>query len=358
MKDVKEFGSKYIFMPDATRGAVRNMTTKQIEDVGVEGMVVNTLHLMISPGSERIKLLGGIHEFMNWDGYTLSDSGGFQVFSLIHTGKWHGKITDEGATFKSPRNGDTHLLTPERSIDVQMELGTDVIVLLDDCRKAEVTRAEAEESVRNTLLWVEKAYNHLHENYPSSLLETKKVSAVVQGGNFLDLRESCAKELSKYNFDGYNFGGYVVDEQGNLVVDQMKAVLENTPDTAFKYAMGVGKPEDIFESAKLGYTVFDTVIPTRNARHGTLYSSSEASGILKVLNAEYATDERPIDAKCDCEACTNHTRAYVHQMLKIGEATGMTLATIHNMRFYQRVIEGLNSGLGSESDYLSFLQEI
>ncbi|HRI05908.1 MAG TPA: tRNA guanosine(34) transglycosylase Tgt [Candidatus Dojkabacteria bacterium] len=338
---LEDFGKTITFMPDATRGAVRFLTADQLKSTGTKNVVVNTLHLMIHPGSETIQKLGGIHSFMNWhEGFMLSDSGGFQVFSLLHSKKWEGKIDNNGATFKSPREGKKYVLTPESSIEIQMQLGTDILVALDDCRDAQVDRKEAEISVERTLEWGRRSLEHFkklkgHEN-------GKIISAVVQGANYLDLREYCAKELSKMGFDGYNFGGYVIDSDGKLVVEEMKVVIENTPKDKFKYAMGVGKPQDIIDAAKLGYTVFDTVLVTRNARHGTLYSFNEENLTMRIKNAKYSNDLFPIEDGCDCEACRNHTRAYVHHMIRIGEATGMTLATIHNLRFYQRLVEKLS----------------
>lgn len=339
-----DFGKTITFMPDATRGAVRFLTSSQLKDTGTKNVVVNTLHLLIHPGADRIEELGGIHNFMNWhEGYMLSDSGGFQVFSLLHSKKWEGKIDTNGATFKSPREGKTYTLTPESSIEIQMKLGTDILVALDDCRDAQIDRKEAEISVERTLEWAKRSLAHFkklggHE-------QGKLMSAVVQGANYLDLREYCAKELSKMDFDGYNFGGYVIDDTGKLVIDAMKVVIDNTPKGKFKYAMGVGKPQDIIDGAKIGYTVFDTVLVTRNARHGTLYSFDEPNYILRLKNSKYSIDTSPIDSTCDCEACTNHTRAYIHHMIRVGEATGMSLATIHNLRFYQRLVDNLNSGV-------------
>lgn len=339
---IEEFGKNITFMPDATRGAVRFLTSNQLKDTGTKNVVVNTLHLMIHPGADTIEELGGIHSFMNWkEGFMLSDSGGFQVFSLLHSKKWDGKIDNDGATFKSPREGKTYRLTPETSIEIQMKLGTDILVALDDCRDAQVDRNEAETSVERTLEWAKRSFAHFkklkgHEN-------GKLISCVVQGANYLDLREYCAKELSKMNFDGYNFGGYVIDDNGKLVIEEMKVVMDNTPKGKFKYAMGVGKPQDIIDASKIGYTVFDTVLVTRNARHGTLYSFDEGDYTLRIKNSKYSRDLNPIDGGCDCEACVKHTRSYIHHMIRIGEATGMTLATIHNLRFYQRLVERLNS---------------
>lgn len=340
--NIQEFGKKHVFMPDATRGAIRSLTTKQIKETGTDAIVTNTLHLLISPGADRMKELGGIKNFMSWDGTVLTDSGGFQVFSLIHTGKWKGKVHRNGATFKSPRDGQVYELTPESSIDIQMKIGSDIMVILDDCRKSNVTRKEAETSVKRTIKWAERCRKHFDKEYGGTKGTGKLLTAPVQGGNFIDLRIECAKALADIGFDGYNFGGYVLDDNGQLVVDEMAAVLENTPQDKFKYAMGVGKPEDIRKASEIGYTVFDTVLVTRNARHGTLYSKDMEDEVLRISNSQYATDMRPIDSTCDCEACQNYSRAYIHQMLKVGEATGMTLATIHNLRYYQRLIEELN----------------
>ncbi len=340
---INDFGKNYIFMPDATRGAVRYLTTEQLRDTGTEAIVTNTLHLLMTFGIEKLKNLGGIKNLMKWDGIVLTDSGGFQVFSLIHSKKWKGKVHENGATFKSPTTGDTYELTPESSIDIQMAINSDILVTLDDCRNTGLSRKEAEISVERTISWAKRCKEHFEKEYGGTKKTGKLLSCVVQGANYLDLRKKCANELSNIGFDGYNFGGFVVDSEGKLVVDEMIAVVENTPSDKFKYAMGVGKPEDIRECAKLGYKVFDTVLVTRNARHGTLYSSDIENEVLKIKNSEYSLDEKPIDSKCDCYTCRNFSRAYVHHMLRIGEATGMTLATIHNLRYYQRIIEELNN---------------
>jgi len=341
MKNIKELAKQKMFLPDATRGAVRFLTTQQLIDTGTKGLVTNTLHLLIHYGADHIKELGGIKKLMNWDGIVLTDSGGFQVFSLIHSGKWKGKIHKDGAIFRSPKDGTEYELTPESSIDIQMKIDSDVLVCLDDCRKTNLTREEAQESVDRTIQWAKRCRDHFDKVYGGTEETGKLLTCVVQGANFLDLRKECAKALVDIGFDGYNFGGFVVDEDGQLVLDEMKAVIENTPEDVIKYAMGVGKPQDIRDASKIGYNWFDTVLVTRNARHGTLYSSDMLEEVLRITNAEYANDLSPIDSKCDCEVCKNYSRAYVHHLLRIGEATGMTLATIHNLRYYQKIIEGL-----------------
>ena len=338
---MKKLTKENLFLPDATRGAVKSLTTKQLEETGTKALVTNTLHLLINYGADHIKELGGIKKMMNWKGMALTDSGGFQVFSLIHSGKWKGKVHENGAIFKSPREGNTYELTPESSIDIQMKIGSDVMVCLDDCRKTDLTRSEAEVSVGRTLKWAQRCKDHFENEYGGSKETGKLLTCVVQGANYLDLRESCARGLSDIGFDGYNFGGFVVNEDGELVLDEMKAVIENTPEDKIKYAMGVGKPEDIRKAASVGYKWFDTVLVTRNARHGTLYSSDIEGEVLRITNSEYSNDLRPIDSQCDCEVCKSYSRAYIHHLLKIGEATGMTLASIQNLRYYQRLIQGL-----------------
>ncbi len=338
----ENFGKSAVFMPDATKAAVRGLTRTQLIDTGTYAIVVNTLHLLLSLGLEKIQKLGGVHKIMNWEGTILSDSGGFQVFSLIHTGRWKGKISEEGAMFRSPKDGTEYMLTPELSIDIQMVLGSDVLVVLDDCRKAVTTRNEAERSVDLTIKWAERAKDHYEKNYSTTERDGKLLSAVVQGANFADLRTKCAGSLVSMDFDGYNFGGYLLDDNGKLVTDQLRVVKDNTPDDKFRYGMGVGKPEDIFVCSQIGYKVFDTVIPTRNARHGTLFTTDTESGVLRIKNSEYTYDEMAVDPRCDCELCRNHSRAYLQHLIKENEMTGMSLATIHNLRFYQRLIEKIN----------------
>jgi queuine tRNA-ribosyltransferase len=339
--NLKDFGKDLIFLPDATKGAVKFLTTQQLKSTDTKGIVVNTLHLLMNLGVEKMEELGGIKKIMNWDGYVLSDSGGFQVYSLIHSKKWKGSIDENGVTFISPKDGSKHILTPESAIDIQLAIGSDILVCLDDCRFSEISKKEAELSVRRTLQWAERCKKHFEGK---NLKSKKLLSCVVQGAGFLDLREMCAKELAKMGFDGYNFGGYVVNKEGELVIDEMEKVMENIPEDKFKYMMGVGKPNDIVKCAEIGYTVFDTVLVTRNARHGSLYSfdEKEENGyLMRICNAKYAKDESPIDSTCDCETCKNHSRAYISYLLKIKEPTGYTLATIHNLRFYQRLIDSL-----------------
>lgn len=339
MANIDILKNNLIFMPDATRGAVRYLTTKQLKETGTQALVTNTLHLLIHPGPDVIQKLGGIKKMMNWDGPVLTDSGGFQVFSLIHSKKWKGKVHENGATFKSPREGKTYELTPESSIDIQMQIGSDVLVTLDDCRKTDLTFQEAQESVDRTITWAKRCKDHFENIYGGTAKTGKLLTCVVQGANYPELRAQCAKALVEIGFDGYNFGGFVVNSDGELVLDEMKAVIENTPTDTIRYAMGVGKPKDIFLAAQVGYNLFDTVLVTRNARHGTLYTTD---GILRINNSSMALDTNPIDKHCNCEACTAYSRAYIHHMFKNTEATAQTLSTIHNLTFYQNFMGTLN----------------
>lgn len=322
-------------MPDATLGSVRSLTTKQLKETGTKMVVVNTYHLLLSHGPELMKKLGGIKEIMNWDGRVLTDSGGFQVYSLIHQNKNMGKLTQYGVYFRNPDTGEKIDLTPEKSIQMQFAIDSDVMIVLDDCRHSDVSRMEAEQSVKYTLGWAErskKEFDKLNQN------GTKKIFAVVQGASFKDLREQCAKSLIEMNFDGYCYGGWPVDSEGNFEDDMLGYVADLLPDDKPKYAMGVGKPEDIRKSIELGYNFFDCVIPTRNARHGLLYTSE---GELRISKIEYKDSLESIDHECDCYTCKNFSRAYIHHLFRSNEITGLTLATIHNLRFYNKLMKQL-----------------
>lgn len=326
-------------MPDATLGAVRTLTTKQVEDAGVQMLVVNTLHLLMSIGIERMREFGGIKKLMGWSGKMLSDSGGFQVYSLIHRKSTVGKVTQYGVYFTSPRDGKRLLLTPEISIDMQMALGTDILVVLDDCRYSEVSREEAEESIVNTTRWAKRAHDHFLENYADKA-KTRKLFAVVHGGLFEDLRKRSAQELIDIGFDGYCFGGWPVDSSGTLVEETLGLTAELLPDNLPKYAMGVGKPDDIRKCYALGYSMFDCVLPTRNARHGLLYTND---GELRITKAEFADDMQTIDDTCRCETCQRYSRAYLHHLFQVKELTAFSLATIHNVAFYSKLMEKLGT---------------
>jgi queuine tRNA-ribosyltransferase len=325
-----------LFMPDATLGAVRTLTTAQLEDTGTKMVVVNTLHLLLSLGTERMKKLGGIKKLMHWDGKVLSDSGGFQVYSLIHKNPKMGKITQYGAYFTSPRDGSKTLLTPEISIDMQIAIDSDVLVVLDDCHPNIESKKQTEASVELTTSWARRAKGHLFKKYPEKA-EKKKLFAVIQGGTFPELRRKSAEDLIEIGFDGYGFGGWPIGEDGELLAELLEVVADVIPETTPAYAMGIGTPDDIRTCVELGYVLFDCVLPTRNARHGLLYTSE---GEVRITRAEYAEDMEALDPECPCETCTNYTRAYLHHLFRSRESTGKTLATIHNLTYYSRLMRG------------------
>ncbi|MFH1546863.1 MAG: tRNA guanosine(34) transglycosylase Tgt [bacterium] len=326
-----------IFMPDATLGVVRALTTEQVENTGTKMIVVNTYHLLITMGEKGMRKVGGIKKFMNWKGKVLSDSGGFQVFSLIHEKNNLGKVTPNGAIFRSPIDGSKHSLTPQISIDMQIAIGSDVLIALDDCRSEDVSYEDAKQSVENTIRWAKVSKKYLNNKYPKQS-ERVKLFAVVQGGNHKELRKHCAEELIKIGFDGYCFGGWPVDNRGRLVSDILEYVASIIPDDKAKYAMGVGTPDDIKKCFKMGYNMFDCVIPTRNARHGLLYTSK---GEIRIQKSKFKYDSSAPDSKCECYTCSNFTKAYLHHLFKSKEMASYSLATIHNLQYYSDLMKSL-----------------
>lgn len=330
-----------VFMPDATRATIKTVTSDQIEKAGVRMIVSNTFHLMLRPGADTIRKLGGLHKFMNWDGPILTDSGGFQVFSLIHKSGL-GKITDEGALFKSPIDGTEHLLTPEVSVDVQLALDSDILVALDEPIPTDAPKALNEESVRRTTEWGRRAKEHFLKQ-PEKVRKGKKIFAVVQGALDKKMRKRSMDELGEIGFDGYDYGGWPLDEEANRLDDILAYTAEIMDNSKPKYAMGVGMPEDIVECFKMGYDMFDCVIPTRNARHGSLFVTEGNYGeakpgyeILRMNNSEFIEDSKAVDANCDCGLCSNYSRGYLPHLFRVQEPLGSTLATIHNLHFYEK----------------------
>lgn len=344
------------FMPIATRGAVKNITPEELKQLGTKVILGNTYHLWLRPGLKIIKKAGGLHKLMRWDKPILTDSGGFQVFSLAKLRK----ITDEGVTFRSPIDGQKHLLTPEKSIEIQLALGSDIIMVLDECTPFPCGRAEAERAVARTTAWAKRCKKYFEKKIPP-LLPLKKggtrplLFAIIQGSTYPDLREQSVKQLVEIGFDGYAVGGMAPQRQTFEVV---KWVLPFLPADKPRYIMGVGKPEEIVEAVKDGFDMFDCVIPTREARHGRLYVFKKSKiknkkskfwnfGLknkgfyrtLQINNAKFKNDLRPIDENCDCYTCQNYSRAYIRHLLSIGESLGFRLATIHNLRFYLKLME-------------------
>jgi queuine tRNA-ribosyltransferase len=319
------------FMPVGTYGTVKGMKTEEVADTGAEIILGNTFHLMLRPGTDIIEQHGDLHDFINWDKPILTDSGGFQVFSL---GKMR-KITEEGVRFSSPVNGEKIMLTPERSMEVQRKLGSDIVMIFDECTPYPATHKEAQDSMELSLRWAQRSKDAHGEN-PSALF------GIVQGGMYEDLREVSLKGLNAIDFDGYAIGGLSVGEPK----EDMMRILDHTtpliPENKPRYFMGVGKPEDLVEGVRRGVDMFDCVMPTRNARNGHLFVNT---GVIKIRNAANKTDPRPLDETCDCYTCKNYSRAYLHHLDKCKEILGSQLNTLHNLHFYQKVMQGLRGAI-------------
>ncbi len=329
------------FMPVGTYGTVKGMTPEELSESGAHICLGNTFHLMLRPGTDIIQQHGDLHDFMHWDKPILTDSGGFQVFSL---GAMR-KISEQGVEFRSPINGEKILLTPEKSMQVQASLGSDIVMIFDECTPYPATHEEAEQSMRLSLRWAERSKS-AHQGNESALF------GIVQGGMYEDLRDESLAALENIDFDGYAIGGLSVGEPKD---DMMRVVKHTAPKIAEhkpRYLMGVGKPEDIVESVRRGIDMFDCVMPTRNARNGHLFVTE---GVIKIRNAKHKTDTSPLDKNCDCYTCKNYSRSYLHHLDKCNEILGARLNTIHNLRYYQIVMEGLRNAIehGKLEEYVS-----
>ncbi|MFW8592312.1 tRNA guanosine(34) transglycosylase Tgt [Glaciecola sp. 2405UD65-10] len=320
------------FMPVGTYGTVKGMTPEELADTNAHICLGNTFHLMLRPGTDIIKQHGDLHDFMHWDKPILTDSGGFQVFSL---GAMR-KITEEGVTFRSPINGEKILLTPEKSMQVQRDLGSDIVMIFDECTPFPATVEEAERSMQLSLRWAKRSKEE-HGDNPSALF------GIIQGGMYEGLRDVSLAGLEDIGFDGYAIGGLSVGEPKPDMMRIVKHTAPKIPANKPRYLMGVGKPEDIVESVRRGIDMFDCVMPTRNARNGHLFVSE---GVIKIRNAKHKTDTSPLDEKCDCYTCKNYSRSYLHHLDKCNEILGARLNTIHNLRYYQIVMEGLREAIG------------
>ena len=336
------------FMPDATRGYVKQLTNSEIINTNTAALVVNTFHLYLQPGLEIIKKAGGIHKFMDWTGPLISDSGGFQVFSLIHRSTTMGKIMDDKVIFKSPLDGSRHELTPEKSIQIQFDLGTDMMVCLDDCPPNEFSRVDLEKAVTRTIAWAKRCRIEFDKQIKKRhLLEAKRplLFAVIQGGAELDLREHCAQELVKIGFDGYGFGARPIDQEGNFLEEVLKKTAEYIPKHAVRFALGVGTANDIVRCAKMGWDMFDCVIPTREGRHGRLFqfAKNKSFKTLNINNAKFSTDFTAINNKSRITELKKHSRAYLHHLFKLNESLGQRLSSLNNLEFYQNLMANLRN---------------
>jgi len=319
------------FMPVGTCATVKSMTPEAVRETGADIILGNTFHLMLRPGTEIVQAHGDLHDFMNWQRPILTDSGGFQVFSLGELRK----ITEEGVTFRSPVNGDKIFLGPEESISVQRALGSDVVMIFDECTPHPASEEEARASMELSLRWAERS-KCAHKGAESALF------GIIQGGMYEPLRDRSLQGLIDIGFDGYAIGGLSVGEPKE---DMMRILSHTTPQMPAlkpRYLMGVGKPEDIVEAVRRGIDMFDCVMPTRNARNGHLFVNS---GVVKIRNSQYRSDTAPLDDACACYTCQNYSRAYLRHLASTNEMLGATLNSIHNLFYYQVVMAGLRDAI-------------
>ncbi|MCG5499811.1 tRNA guanosine(34) transglycosylase Tgt [Ectothiorhodospira lacustris] len=321
------------FMPVGTYGTVKAMTPEELEGLGAQIILGNTFHLMLRPGTEVIRAHGDLHDFMHWERPILTDSGGFQVFSLAKLRK----ITEEGVRFASPVDGSKILLTPERSMEVQRALGSDIVMIFDECTPYPATEDQARHSMELSLRWAARS-RIAHGDNPSALF------GIVQGGMYAQLRRRSLEGLVEIGFDGYAIGGLSVGEpeaERNRVLDGLTPLM---PVDRPRYLMGVGKPEDIVEAVRRGVDMFDCVIPTRNARNGFLYTHQ---GVMRIRNARFRDDTLPIDPECDCYTCRHYSRAYLKHLDKCNEILASRLATLHNLHYYQTLMREMRQAIAA-----------
>jgi len=330
------------FMPVGTYGTVKGVTPEEVSDNGADIILGNTFHLMLRPGTDVIRKHGGLHEFMNWPGPILTDSGGFQVFSLAAMRK----LSEEGVQFRSPVDGDQILLTPEKSMEVQHELNADVTMIFDECTPYPATETEARESMQLSLRWAVRSRQRFDELRDASPGRGEALFGIVQGGVYEDLRHESLAELERIGFDGFAIGGLAVGEPEAERIEVLDNLLPNMPTDRPRYLMGVGTPLDIADGVSRGIDMFDCVMPTRHARTGHLFTSC---GVVKIRNARYRDDTGPLDANCACYTCQHYSRAYLRHLEKCGEILGSRLGTIHNLHYYQKLMSGLRGAIEADS---------
>ncbi len=331
-----------VFMPVGTYGSVKSLTPEELNDIGAKIVLGNTFHLMLRPGMDVMKAHGDLHDFMHWDKPILTDSGGFQVFSLgaMRT------ISEEGVTFKSPINGSKIFMGPEESMQVQRDLGSDIVMIFDECTPYPATVEEAGDSMRLSLRWAERS-KAAHGDNPAALF------GIVQGGMYEHLRQESIDGLKKIGFDGYAIGGLSVGEPKEEMMAALDVVHPKMPENKPRYLMGVGTPEDLVEAVRRGIDMFDCVMPTRNARNGHLFTRS---GVIKIRNSQYELDTRPLDEDCGCYTCANYSRSYLRHLDKCKEMLGARLNTIHNLFYYLQLMQEMREAI-EKQEFNSFIEQ-
>ena len=336
-----------VFMPLGTQGTVKAISTEELKDVGAEIILGNAYHLYLRPGLEIIGKAGGLHRFMGWDRPILTDSGGYQIFSLATLRK----LSEEGAEFSSHIDGSKHFITPEKAIDIQRVLGSDIMMILDECVHYPAAKDYVEQSLALTTKWARRAREHF-------LTRTEQVNnmycpgqkkqllfGIVQGSTYLDLRKKAVSDLLDIGFDGYAIGGVSVGEPENLIHEVAAYTAQLLPHDKAKYLMGLGTPPDIVEAIANGIDMFDCVVPTRNGRNGQAFTRD---GDIQLRNAEFKEDFRPIDEGCGCFSCRNHTRAYIRHLFNTEELLGLRLVSLHNLHFYVKLIQLSREAIGED----------
>src|SRR5437764_4190335 len=327
------------FLPVGTQGAVKALRNEALEELGAQIILANTYHLYLRPGHELVRKLGGLHKFISWNGAILTDSGGYQVFSLSELRK----ITDDGVRFRSHLDGSEHLLTPEQAAEIQLALGSDIAMVLDECIETPAPRDKAEAALKRTTAWAQRARAFFLKGASRNGDLPQWQFGIVQGATFADLRRESAQQLLEINFPGYAVGGLAVGEPHEVTCEMAAEVTALLPKEKPRYLMGVGRPEQIADYVALGIDMMDCVLPTRAARHACIYTSE---GRVLIKNARYAQDQSPLDPNCSCSVCRRYTRAYLRHLFAAGELTAAILATHHNVHFYLDLMRQIREAIG------------
>jgi queuine tRNA-ribosyltransferase len=339
------------FLPDGTQGVVRGVDAQDLQACGIQAVQMNVFHLMQRPGSSTIQALGGLHQMAGWERPLFTDSGGFQVYSLIRQNPKSGSISDKGAVFHV--EGHKYNLTPEKSVQLQLSYGSDVVICLDDCTHVDDPGDVQAESVRRTVAWARRCKAEFTQQVGQKKFEgaaRPKLVGVVQGGGSRELRRQCAEQLLDIGFDGYGYGGWPLDAAGNLLTDMLATVRELIPGEFTVHALGVGHPDNVAACVQMGYELFDSTMPTRDARHGRLYAfTQDPTGKLShpffryiyIKDDKHIKTNRPISPFCDCPVCSRYSLGYLHHLFKINDSLYPRLATMHNLRFMMQLMAGL-----------------
>ncbi|MBP1586865.1 MAG: tRNA guanosine(34) transglycosylase Tgt [Clostridia bacterium] len=332
-----------VFMPVGTQASVKGISPQELSEAGAGIILSNTYHLFLRPGHELVREAGGLHRFMNWNGSILTDSGGFQVFSLSDLRK----ITEEGVSFRSHIDGAKLFLSPEKVMEIENALGADIIMAFDECTPYPATYEYTKRSLERTTRWAERCLK-AHQD-----TERQSLFGIVQGGTYADLRKASARDIVSLDFPGYAIGGLSVGEATNTMYEMLEETVPELPDNKARYLMGVGRPDNLVEGVMRGIDMFDCVLPSRIGRNGSAMTSR---GRVIVRDAKYAKDFTPIDPECDCFACRHHTKAYVRHLLKAGEMYGLRLMTIHNIHYLVKLMEGIRAAI-AEDRFMDFREE-